>query len=602
MRKIFYAAFVAAIATSALCSCSDFLDAKNKANIEAESYFSTSEGLASLRVNIYSNMKTLVNNTDLTEWGTDLYTATRSADPGDFHKYTITPENSSVESFYRSAYAMINNANCMLKYGANNPQYVAEAKFVRNYGYYLLTQQFGSVPYVTTYIETAEKNYPRTSLKELYDAMIAEMEGIINDTNLPATDHKGNVSQRAAKALLAKICLAAGWDLETKLVDAAKGTYTVTGTTYFQKAAKYAEDAINGQTLTMSFESKWSPTNEGNDEEIFSVQYERKGYPGDVLTGGHGRQNTYGSNYGDPTVTGLKPCSGVLVPSPKALYLWQKGDERYEGTFMTTIYNYFGTWGTTGYFAYYNASEAAKATLGIADHYMPWYTTKAEAEQYIADHKSQLVQGTGPNKCHVQILANPATIYSFDNNGNISASSTQEYYAYVKVTNAATFCVKKFDDPNTVQQSSSTNDYRDIVVLHLSDVYLTAAEAYLMMGNEPMALQYINDVRSRAKASKLNSFADYVPDYELSVNFGEVTPLDVLLDERARELFAETTRWMDLRRTRQLVRYNVEFNSYINSVADMSNVQGQIKWYRPIPAAEIATNTAISDEDQNQGY
>ena len=122
-----------------------------------------------------------------------------------------------------------------------------------------------------------------------------------------------------------------------------------------------------------------------------------------------------------------------------------------------------------------------------------------------------------------------------------------------------------------------------------------------MSGNEAKALELINAVRQRAKATMLTSFASYQPDYETDVNF-MLTPLDVLLDERARELYAEQTRWMDLRRTRQLVRYNVEFNPEINMPSDMANAQGEIKWLRPIPAAEIETNTAISQQDQNPGY
>ena len=144
--------------------------------------------------------------------------------------------------------------------------------------------------------------------------------------------------------------------------------------------------AIAGQDLTMSFEDKWYPTNEGNAEEIFSVQYERNGYPGNVLTGGHTRQSTYGSQLGDPAVTGLKNCNGALVPSTKSLYLWAKGDARYEATFMTTMYNYFGSWPATGYYAYYEASEAARSTMGIADKYFPWYYTKNEVDAYITEH------------------------------------------------------------------------------------------------------------------------------------------------------------------------------------------------------------------------
>ncbi|MGN0220759.1 MAG: RagB/SusD family nutrient uptake outer membrane protein, partial [Prevotella sp.] len=154
--------------------------------------------------------------------------------------------------------------------------------------------------------------------------------------------------------------------------------------------------------------------------------------------------------------------------------------------------------------------------------------------------------------------------------------------------------------PTTPQDNSATG-YRDIVMIHLSELYLVAAEAYLMTGDEDKALEYINHVRQRAKAPALSSFSDYKPDYAMSEGF-TLRQIDLLLDERARELFAERTRWMDLRRTKQLVRYNIEFNQYVKSIDDMCNNKGEVKWYRPIPAAEIETNTAISSADQNPGY
>ncbi len=583
-------------------ACSDFLESENKAGKDAYEYCATPEGLEALRVDTYNKLKPLVNNTDLTEWGTDLYIATRSSDPGDFHRYKFTPETGGVESYYTQAYDMINNANCLLKFATDNPRYRAEAIFIRSLGYYFLSQQYGAVPYVTTYIESAEKDYPRTPLEVLYNNIINDLEEIINEPSLPDINHGGYISKTAVKALLSKVCLAAGWDLETTLADAAKGTYTVIGSSYFSKAAKYADEIVAANPLTMSFNDKWAPENDGNAEEIFSVQYTRSGFPGDELTGGHGRQGTYGSNYGDPTITGLKSSSGVLAPSPKTLYLWEKEDERYEGTFMTTIYNYAGVWPTTGYYAYYTASEEAKASMVIADKYFPWWVTKAEAEAYIEKHRNQFIQGECPNKCHVHILSNPAVIYSFDANGKQTSPTQQNYYEYVKVNNAATTCVRKFDDPTTPQVTSSASaGYRNIVVFHVSDMYLTAAEAHFMMGEEAKALNLINDVRRRAKASVLTSFADYIPDYEVGIAY-EATPIDLILDERARELFAETTRWVDLRRTRQLVKYNIEFNSYINDIADMSNARGEVKWYRPIPATELATNVSISEENQNPGY
>ena len=151
-------------------------------------------------------------------------------------------------------------------------------------------------------------------------------------------------------------------------------------------------------------------------------------------------------------------------------------------------------------------------------------------------------------------------------------------------------------------QNNNNSCYRDVLLFHLSDMYLTAAEANLMAGEEGVALDYINAVRRRAKALELSSFDAYKPMYLLPDNY-MVTALDVVLDERARELFGENEgRWVDLRRTKQLVRYNVTFNTWIGSVADMSNNRGEIKWLRPIPQGEISTNEGIGQENQNPGY
>jgi hypothetical protein len=587
--------------SAVLISCNDFLEAENKASIEAESYFNTREGLEALRANMFSSMKQLVNNTALTEFGTDLYVPSRGTSPNSFQQYSLDAENGDVSSFYQNAYALINNANCMLKYCNGNERYHAEALFVRAYGYYMLTQQFGAVPWVDTYIESANKNYPRAALSDLYKYIISDLEGIASSVGLPEEDHNGFISQRAVKALLAKVCLAAGWDLETTLDDAVSGTYTIKSTGYFLKAAQYAEETIGNQLLTMSFEEKWSPRNEGNAEEIFSVQYERSGFPGDVITGGNGRQGTYGSQMGNPVENGMKASSSSLAPSAKSIYLWAIGDERLDATFMMTTYNYVSEWLQEGYFAYYYKTSSQLSSMPIADKYFPWYVTPEEIDKYIDLHQSQLTKGDGVLTVQIHLLGNPAILYAIKANGTKDRTFSESYADYLRGQHGSAVVpsVKKFDDPETPQQNNSTG-YRDIVVLHLSDIILVGAEAALMVGNMNRALQLINSVRQRAKASLLSSFDDYTPDYEMDVNF-KITPLDVLLDERARELYAETTRWMDLRRTRQLVRYNLAFNPNVSSVSDMANVHGEIKWLRPIPATEIETNTGISPSDQNPG-
>ncbi len=122
-----------------------------------------------------------------------------------------------------------------------------------------------------------------------------------------------------------------------------------------------------------------------------------------------------------------------------------------------------------------------------------------------------------------------------------------------------------------------------------------------MAGQTAQALDKINAVRNRAGLSALASFSAYKPEYTTTGNF-TIKDIDLVLDERARELYGEGHRWMDLRRTKQLVRYNVQFSEYISDENAMKGNDGNIRWYRPIPTNEISANTGISVADQNPGY
>ncbi len=606
MKKILYSFSAFCFSLLLLCSCDGFLIAENKsAGSDADKYFSTDEGLESLLREAYLELRPLVTTTEYNEWGTDIYTTGRSSDPSAFHKYaSLTAEDGTIKSFYINAYKMINRANGVIYYNAASP-YSDQARFLRNFGYYLLTQQFGAVPYITEYIKTGDRSYPRVTLKEIYPAMIAELETLYESENLVESSVEGRVSKRAVAALLAKTYLAAAWDLQCELTDAAKGTYNILSTDYFTQAYTWAERAIGGQSLNMEFADKWSPFNENNEEIIFSVQYQREGYPGDILSGGHGLQHAYGHSYGDAT-NGMKACRNQLIPTAKAAYLWEEGDSRWQATFMPIMYNAIKDdngvhWGTEGYFAAWNAPTDT-ANLHIVLAYFPCYTDHNAVINWVNSNRERFV-GTGyANKTgRVFVMSDPMLQLEIREDGSIGSNRTVAYNAGRETSNAG-LCVKKYDDPQTQQAAGNNSQcYRDVVVFHLSDMYLTAAEAYLMAGQTDKALEKVNAVRQRAHAQSLTSFDAYTAKYSLSDGFA-INALDVILDERARELFGENqSRWADLRRTKQLVRYNLEFNEYV-SLADMTGADGQIKWLRPIPAAEISTNTGISEDDQNPGY
>ena len=93
------------------------------------------------------------------------------------------------------------------------------------------------------------------------------------------------------------------------------------------------------------------------------------------------------------------------------------------------------------------------------------------------------------------------------------------------------------------------------------------------------AKKSLNEVRRRARLDAVT---------EINV--------DVILKERACELFGQGSRW---RRTQKLVEYNDLYNPQIKGRA--AQMIGK-KLLRPIPQAAIDANELMSAEDQNPGY
>ena len=613
MKKNIYISVIAALFVGfTLTACSDFLEAENKTagGKTADDVFG--KDATSLLTAAYSSLKSYGFSTDLFSRGTDLYIHTRGKSVSDFDTYTFTAENNTIKNLYANLYRTINLANGVVFYAGADSQLGQEARFLRNYGYYMLTQHFGGVPYITEYINSPETNYPRTSLNEVYSAMIEDLTNLYNNSSLEAQSHVGKASKQAVAALLAKVYLAAGWDLDTSLGSAIDGSYNVNNTSNFSQAASWAEKAINGIGLTMSFEEKWSPFNEGNAEEIFSIQYERNGYPGDIINGGHSMHGTFGGYYGAYDASGIKGVSSDDCQSQKSMYLFEKGDTRYDATYMMVMYNSTKdgsgkpAWGNEGYYAYYNCTADQLKTMPICKVYFPYYYTEAEVQAWIDSHEKQLIADKDKYAnadVRVSLLTLPQVtnwVYVQDDKGVAKWTKTKVSIADYNTQTSNGACVKKFDDA-AADFTNQANDYRDIVIFHVSDMYLIAAEAYLMAGQTAQALEKINAVRGRATLPALASFSDYKPEYSTSGNF-TIKDIDLVLDERARELYAEGHRWMDLRRTKQLVRYHVQFSEYVADEAAMKGNDGNIKWYRPIPSNEISANTGISTEDQNPGY
>ncbi len=144
---------------------------------------------------------------------------------------------------------------------------------------------------------------------------------------------------------------------------------------------------------------------------------------------------------------------------------------------------------------------------------------------------------------------------------------------------------KKWIQPNRIAVNNESGS-RDFIHWRLAEIYLIAAEANALKSapDQNKALQFLNEVRMRAY--DVNSMA------QLPV-INAVT-LDVILEERAKELAQEGKRWFDLVRTQKLVE-----RVRLHNPQGAPNIQ-DFHMLRPIPLTQIDRTT--TDFPQNPGY
>ncbi len=139
---------------------------------------------------------------------------------------------------------------------------------------------------------------------------------------------------------------------------------------------------------------------------------------------------------------------------------------------------------------------------------------------------------------------------------------------------------RKWDSFNDIDPISSRS-YDDYIYLRLADTYLLLAEAYFKNGDPSNAAFYINELRNRANASNITS--------------GDVT-IDLILDERARELFSEEHRRYTLLRNAKWI----ERTNLYNTVASGNIDPARDRLY-PIPQSFIDSNLD-NEISNNPGY
>jgi hypothetical protein len=401
--------------------------------------------------------------------------------------------------FYRAinaTNAVIGRADQVPIDQATKERRVAEAKFIRAHHYFILVQMFGGVHLSLEEVRSVTNKASRASVKEVYDAIIKDLESAIPklEPDVKKTDW-GRATRPAAEHLLARVYL-------TKATSEAKATDD------YAKARQYAKNVINNYAFKLLpdyakvFEQG---AGEINDEVVWSVQY-----TSDPITNSTGNNAhvfflmEYDVQPGmQRDVANGRPFKRFR-PTDFGLSLWDRSiDSRYEKNFKMTFFcNKPGTYTIEGRSVRLNAGDTAI-------HLPSRELTREE------------------------ILQRPYLVIT-------PSRYTEKLYP----------TLTKFLDPLRPDRTTFEGS-RDFLAFRLAETFLIASEAAMYVGNMAEAANFVNTVRRRAAYPGKEKAMEVTP---AQIN------IDFLLDERERELMGEQLRWFDLVRTGKLLERVRKYN------------------------------------------
>lgn len=546
-------------------ACKDVLEEKVISSI-GNDYVNTPKGFEDAAKAAYAPLRSFYatqQGLTMTEYGTDLYATGADGGYKGFHFYD-TQLNSFVDflqNVWEELYRGINTCNSVIERApaanvsdAVKKLRVAEAKFLRAHYYFILVQQWGGVDLRLTETLAPTKKTSRATEADIYKAILADLESAAPDLDpkIRSTDY-GRATKAAAEHLLARVYL-------TKATSSAKAADD------YAKAATYATSVITnyGFKLLPDFASVFAQgAGEISDEVIFAVQYTsdpltNASTPPVANSGG----NTGGNNlhlffgmqydvqagmvrdifYGRPFKR-LRPTAFCL----ETVFKDRVNDSRYKKTFRDTwLSNSPGTYNT----AFDNSKKTVTFKAGDTTIYIPgveWTLAQRAAKPY-------------------QVLVPSAY-------------------------NEALFpTLQKFFDPLRPDRTYEPGS-RDFLAFRLAETYLILAEAQLKLGKTAEATAAINMVRRRA------AYAGKETAMEITT---AQMDMEMIYQERGRELLGEQIRWMDLKRWGNLVErvklYNPQAAPNIKETHNL----------RPIPQTQIDRTEKAADGSagfpQNPGY
>ena len=578
--------------SSLLFSCNDnaFLTENPETFYTIDNIFTTSSQVNQVVTSCYAHVRLIYcpyENWDL-DWyayrlgnGTDMYDVATIRLGNRFNDYSIL--NSQTKGFfctYSAFYQLINIANTALA-AANlenivwasedeKARIVAEARFFRAFAYRNLGELFGGVPIVTELTTEPRYDYTRSTRLETYQFAIDELEDCLND--LPeTTSEAGRLVRAAAQHNLCQLYIDKGVVLSEEGGDA---------TTAYTKAVEYANAVIDGGTYHLMTERFGTRATENP-----------KFY--------------YANTEAEQTEAHLYEKAGYKIEGNVFWDLYQVGNQDYQSgnkeaiwvaQFEYDVYKQEGSQGTiyTGYYCpvfrdqggeYATGSMEDVGGLGTCAVQPTFYTRDIIYEdKWNEDMRNsdavfrRTILGNVPGTPYYGKLLPWSVLYREDASGKKNDVATTQLYPIS--------CKVGPDQYVGIEDGENrSHNFRDDYLIRLPETILLRAEAKLRLGDTGGAASDINMLRNRAKCKYKVSSADM--------------NLDLILDERARELVYEECRWNTLLRMGGTVAVDrIKKYAYWDYPRTTLNKTFNL-W--PIPQTVIDTNKDVKLE-QNPGW
>ncbi|MDX1830381.1 MAG: RagB/SusD family nutrient uptake outer membrane protein [Lutibacter sp.] len=512
----------------------------------------------------------------------------------DYHEQDWNSNNEFVRALYNRIMYQITSCNAFLRETTDDKlsargvtgqlltdvhEYRNEARFLRALSYYHAVDLFGSFPFVTEADEVGYFFPPQKSRTELFNFVENELLDIEGSMPAPKSNEYARADQAAVWTLLAKMYLNAE---------------VYTGTARYSDCITYANKVINaGYTLEPAYKNLFLADNNTAGGVIFPIAFDglhTQSYGGTTFL----IHAEVGGSM-DPADFGINGGWGGNRTTKNLVNLFGADVSATDIATANTAIGPASNWGVVGS-ATPNGWDGPDLTLyetGTTDVYQG-YVNLADGE---IKFRPDNTWGSdfGDNGSNISVTAGiyKVTINTADQTYTLEKDDRAMFYTdgqNLEIESVPTFtdgyAITKFKnvDKNGVAGSDTSGNFTDtdFPLFRLADVYLMYAEAVLRGGggDEATALSYVNQLRARANAVPVSS-----------IN------LDLILNERGRELYWEGTRRTDLVRYGRFTDGNYVW-PWKGGVAEGTSTPS-FRNILPIPSTDLNANPNLT---QNPGY